>query len=70
MKIKATLKKLKRGDVVSIDWINAGDIEDSSSSWFSQEDAEKVFKEIPAQTIVVYFGHGSEHLFLVRGTEK
>ena len=25
MKIKATLKKLKRGDVVSIDWIDAGD---------------------------------------------
>lgn len=24
MKIKATLKKLKRGDVVSIDWIDAG----------------------------------------------
>ena len=31
MKIKTTLKKLKRGDVVSIDWIDAGDIEDSSS---------------------------------------
>ena len=26
MKIKATLKKLKRGDVVSIDWIDAGDL--------------------------------------------
>ena len=51
MKIKATLKKLKRGDVVSIDWIDAGDIEDSSSSWFSQEDAEKVFKEIPAKQL-------------------
>ena len=47
MKIKATLKKLKRGDVVSIDWIDAGDLDDSPSSWFSQEDAEKVFKEIP-----------------------
>jgi len=31
MKIKTTLKKLKRGDVVSIDWIDSGDIEDSSS---------------------------------------
>ena len=31
MKIKATLKKLKRGDVVSIDQIDAGAIEDSSS---------------------------------------
>ena len=29
MKIKTTLKKLKRGDVVSIDWIDAGDLEDS-----------------------------------------
>ena len=70
MKIKATLKKLKRGDVVSIDWIDAGDIEDSSSSWFSQEGAEKVFKEIPVQTIAVYFGHGKENLFSVRDTEK
>ena len=70
MRIKTTLKKLKRGDVVSIDWIDAGDIEDSSSSWFSQEDAEKVFKEIPVQTIAVYFGHGKENLFLVRDTEK
>ena len=26
MKIKATQKKLKRGDVVSIDWIDAGDL--------------------------------------------
>jgi len=25
MRIKTTLKKLKRGDVVSIDWIEAGD---------------------------------------------
>ena len=55
MKIKTTLKKLKRGDVVSIDWIDAGDLDDSPSSWFSQEDAEKVFKEIPVQTIAVYF---------------
>ena len=70
MKIKTTLKKLKRGDVVSIDWIDAGDIEDSSSSWFSEADATKVFKEIPVQTIAVYFGHGKENLFLVRDTEK
>ena len=26
MKIKTTLKKLKRGDVVLIDWIDAGDL--------------------------------------------
>ena len=70
MKIKTTLKKLKRGDVVSIDWIDAGDLDDSPSSWFSQEDAEKVFKEIPVQTIAVYFGRGKENLFLVRDTEK
>ena len=56
MKIKTILKKLKRGDVVSIDWIDAGDLDDSPSSWFSQEDAEKVFKEIPVQTIAVFFG--------------
>ena len=31
MKIKTALKKLKRGDVVSIDWIDSGDIEDSSN---------------------------------------
>ena len=70
MKIKTTLKKLKRGDVVSINWIDAGDLDDSPSSWFSQEDAEKVFKEIPVETIAVYFGHGKENLFLVRDTEK
>ena len=57
MKIKTILKKLKRGDVVSIDWINAGDLDDSTSSWFSEADAEKVFKEIPVETIPVYFGH-------------
>ena len=70
MKIKTTLKKLKRGDVVSIDWIDAGDLDDSPSSWFSEADAEKVFKEIPVQTIAVYFGHGKENLFLVRDVEK
>ena len=70
MKIKATLKKLKRGDVVSIDWIDAGDLDDSPSSWFSEADAEKVFKEIPVKTIAVYFDHGKENLFLVRDTEK
>ena len=26
MKIKTILKKIKRGDVVSIDWIDAGDL--------------------------------------------
>ena len=70
MKIKTTLKKLKRGDIISIDWIGAGDLDDSPSSWFSQEDAEKVFKEIPVETIAVYFGLGKENLFLVRDTEK
>ena len=70
MKIKTILKNLKRGDVVSIDWIDAGDLDDSPSSWFSEADAEKVFKEIPVQTIAVYFGHGKENLFLVRDTEK
>ena len=70
MRIKTTLKKLKRGDVVSIDWIDAGDIEDPSSSWFSEADAEKVFKEIPVQTIAVFFGMGKENLFLVRDTEN
>ena len=70
MKIKETLKKLKRGDVVSINWIDAGGLDDSPSSWFSQEDAEKVFKEIPVETIAVYFGHGKENLFLVRDTKN
>ena len=63
MKIKAALKKLKRGDVVSIDWIDAGDLDDSPYSRFSQEDAEKVFKEIPVQTIAVYFGHEKKIYF-------
>ena len=58
------------GDVVSIDWIDADDLDDSLSSWFSQEEAEKVFKEIPMQTIAVYFRHGKENLFLVRDTEN
>ena len=70
MKIKATLKKLKRGDILKINWIDAGDLDDSPSSWFSEADAEKVFKEIPVETIAVYFGHGKENLFLVRDTEK
>ena len=70
MRIKTTLKKLKRGDVVSIDWIDAWDLDDSPSSWFSEADAEKVFKEIPVQTIAVYFGHGKENLFLVRDVER
>ena len=70
MRIKTTLKKLKRGDILKINWIDAGDLDDSPSSWFSQEDAEKVFKEIPVETIAVYFGHGSQNLFLLRDTEK
>ena len=28
MKLKTILKNLKRGDVVSIDWINAGGLDD------------------------------------------
>ena len=36
MKIKTTLKKLKRGDVVSIDWIDAGDL----SGGFQEKDAQ------------------------------
>ena len=36
MKIKTTLKKLKRGDVVSIDWINAGDL----SRGFQEKDVQ------------------------------
>ena len=70
MKIKTTLKKLKRGDILKINWLDAGDLDDSPSSWFSEADAEKVFKEIPVETIAVYFGHGKENLFLVRDTEK
>ena len=70
MKIKTTLKKLKRGDVVSIDWIDAGDLDDSPSSWFSEADAEKVFKEIPVETIAIYFGHEKENLFLMRDVER
>ena len=70
MKIKTTLKNLKRGDILKINWLDAGDLDDSPSSWFSEADAEKVFKEIPVETIAVYFGHGKENLFLVRDTEK
>ena len=69
-KIKTILKNSKRGDILKINWIDAGDLDDSPSSWFSQEEAEKVFKEIPVETIAVYFGHGKENLFLVRDTEK
>jgi len=36
MKIKTTLKKLKRGDVVSIDWIDAGDL----SGGFQEKDTQ------------------------------
>ena len=70
MKLKTTLKKCKRGDVLSIEWLDAGDFNDSASSWFSQDEGEKVFKEIPVTTIAVYFRHGKENLFLVRDTEK
>ena len=70
MKIKTTLNKCKRGDVLSIEWLDAGDFNDSASSWFSQDEGEKVFKEIPVTTIAVYFGHGKENLFLVRDVER
>ena len=70
MKIKTTLKKIKRGDILRINWIDADDINDDSSSWFSGDNAENIFKEIPVETIVVCFGHGKENLFLVRNTEK
>ena len=36
MKVKTTLKNLKRGDVVSIDWINAGDL----SRGFQEKDVQ------------------------------
>ena len=36
MSVKATLKKLKGGDVVSIDWIDAGDL----SGRFQEKDAQ------------------------------
>ena len=70
MKIKIILKKIKRGDILKINWIDAGYLEDSPSSWFSEADTEKVFKEIPMETIGVFFGVGKGNLFLVRDTEK
>ena len=70
MKIKTTLKKIKRGDILKINWIDVGDINDDLSSWFPEDNAENIFKEIPVETIAVYFGHGKENLFLVRDTEK
>ena len=36
MKVKTILKKIKRGDVVSIDWIDAGDL----SGGFQEKDAQ------------------------------
>ena len=69
-KIKTILKNSKRGDILRINWIDAGDINDDSSSWFSEDTAINIFKEIPVETIAVYFGHGKENLFLVRDTEK
>ena len=70
MRIKTTLKKLKRGDILKINWIDAGDFSDDASSWFSEADAEKVFKEIPVETIAIYFGQGKQNLFLVRDVER
>ena len=70
MTIKKTLKKLKRGDILKINWIDAGDFSDDGSSWFSESDAQKIFKEIPVTTIAVYFSHGKENLFLVRDCEQ
>jgi hypothetical protein len=70
MKIKTILKSSKRGDILKINWIDAGDFSDDGSSWFSEADAQKIFKEIPVTTIAVYFSHGKENLFLVRDVEK
>ena len=70
MKIKTILKKIKRFDILKINWIDAGDLEDTPPSWFSEDDAEKVFKKIPVETIAVYFDHGKENLFLVRDVER
>jgi len=36
MKVKTILKKIKGGDVVSIDWIDAGDL----SGGFQEKDAQ------------------------------
>ena len=47
-----------------------GDINDDLSSWFPEDNAENIFKEIPVEMIAVYFGLGKENLFLVRDTEK
>ena len=69
-KIKTTLKKCKRGDVLSVEWLDAGDFNDSASSWFSQDEGERVFKEIPVTTVAVFYGLAREYLFLVRDTEK
>ena len=43
--------------MVSIDWIDAGDLDDSPSSWFSKADAEKACKEIPV-TDMLYKRYG------------
>ena len=59
MKIKTILKKLKRGDVVSIDWIDAGDLDDSPSSWFSEAEQKKCSKR-----------YLSKQLRSILGTEK
>ena len=60
-KIKTILKNSKRGDILRINWIDVGDINDDSSSWFSEETTENVFREIPVETIAVYFGHEKEN---------
>ena len=50
MRIKTTLKKLKRGDILKINWIDAGDLDDSPSSWFS-EDFFCIFLRKPTRVI-------------------
>jgi hypothetical protein len=67
MQLKSKLKKLKKGQIVRVNWIDAGDL-DGVAGWFS--DGTKVFQEIPVETISFYFGHGKENLFLVRDIES
>ena len=59
MKIKATLKKLKRGDVVSIDWIDAGDLDDIRPVGFLKKTQKKSSKR-----------YLSKQLRSILGTEK
>ncbi len=66
MQLKSKLKKLKKGQIVRVNWIDAGDL-DGVAGWFS--DGTKEFQEIPIETFSFFFGHGNENLFLVRDIE-